>query len=403
METNTLLQRKEVFHTANSIIRATFPFQSKNELKKFQFSHKSFLRTLHSIGNDHEFFLLLEQFLASLHDSHTKLTSYPTKRFFSPNFCRVEHADRAFYLFYKNRFSGKIVSVDGKLTETIVEEQKKRIASSSKQEFLARVKDWILLSDNETPAIIIVQSKKGKKKTLILPRIPTQKLKKKESDPVSAIILKGRIGYLAVKSWALEHSETIKKKTDEAFEKFAKRHVRTVILDVRENYGGNAALARYVAGRLFEKPVVFGKPKTRMAKRRLTFRKNTLTVEPRSLFVPLPIILLIGPRCISTSEYFIAGLKDNKRAILAGQPTGGSSGNPNMFEIPYRDSKLKISVSTWRYYRKNRKPLEGKGITPDYLITPTLNDMKKGRDRALETALRIGKKTRLYQPSKLKK
>jgi len=80
-------------------------------------------------------------------------------------------------------------------------------------------------------------------------------------------------------------------------------------------------------------------------------------------------------------------MKDNKRALIIGETTGGGSGNPKKIEFPFKGSSFEILVSTWIYYRPNKKQLEGEGIKPHIVIKPTLEDIKNKKDRVLERAM----------------
>jgi C-terminal processing protease CtpA/Prc len=109
-------------------------------------------------------------------------------------------------------------------------------------------------------------------------------------------------------------------------------------------------------------------------------------VKPQKPYLELPIVLLIDTSCFSSNEYFIAGMKDNKRAILLGETTGGGSGNPIKLIFPFKKSFFELFISTWLYFRPNGQPLEGRGIKPHIIIKPRIKDLLAQNDAVLRRA-----------------
>ena len=82
-------------------------------------------------------------------------------------------------------------------------------------------------------------------------------------------------------------------------------------------------------------------------------------------------------------------MKDNNRAILIGETTGGGSGNPKKCDILFKYSNFPLFVSTWNYYRPNGELLEGNGIKPDIIVKPTLEGLRNNKDEVLEKAIEV--------------
>ena len=107
--------------------------------------------------------------------------------------------------------------------------------------------------------------------------------------------------------------------------------------------------------------------------------------EADSLFTGR-LAILVDAGCHSACEDFAMPFKDNGRAILVGEPTAGSSGQPYYENVA---EGMRIAVGTKREFFPDGSRFEGVGITPDIEVLPTAADLRAGRDPELERALAI--------------
>ncbi|TSD01826.1 MAG: peptidase, S41 family protein [Parcubacteria group bacterium Athens0714_26] len=173
---------------------------------------------------------------------------------------------------------------------------------------------------------------------------------------------------------------------------FFKNGVRVLIIDLRGNMGGNSAESDIFTSHLFRKKVLFGTAEIRSSNKNLKLKKHYYFINPSEPYWNIPIILIVDSECFSSSELFIAGMKDNKRALVIGETTGGGTGNPRKFAIPCGKLSLELFVSTWNYQRINGQSIEGRGVEPNIFISPILDDLLKGKDVVLERAVLEAKK-----------
>lgn len=371
---------EESFKSVVKIVEQTFPFQFKKELDSFLKLAKNWGQRLNNIQSDADFFLFLEKFLASFKNSHTKLGNYPTKNFFKPLGYVVEYDDKHFFLFKNEKLIGKILTIDANKPDKILKYHLSRIAGSTKQYRLRQALQFILTSSRAESAKVVL-IKNNKKFELILLRQLTVPVKQSR---VVAKIINQKIGYLKIPNW--NQQEITGQLIDKKLAWFNRKQIKVLIIDVRGNYGGDSRLAKGLAGHFFNRPVSFGIVKQRLKSDSLRLKKNQLTVEPQLPYYPWPIILLTDAGCFSSNEYFIAGLKDNERAFMIGETTGGGSGNPKKFIIPFKDASFELWVSTWRYFRPCGLALEGKGIKPNLIIKSTFTDIRSRKDVVLKAA-----------------
>ncbi|WP_239416447.1 S41 family peptidase [Bacteroides sp. An322] len=148
-----------------------------------------------------------------------------------------------------------------------------------------------------------------------------------------------------------------------------------LIIDVRNNGGGNSGNGKKLCEYLVRKP-------------------QPHCVSPNSEITPHPdayqgkLFLLTSTYTFSAAESFTLDLKESGNAMLVGEPTGGDTGNrPQTFEtsggIFFRLPTRKPSFSPQGF------PMEGKGIPPHYEAHQTVADFMKNRDTVLETALQL--------------
>ena len=91
------------------------------------------------------------------------------------------------------------------------------------------------------------------------------------------------------------------------------------------------------------------------------------------------VILIADLMCGSACEDFVMPLKFSGRATVVGETTGGSSGQPYMYDF---GNGMLFRVGTKRTYFPDGSEFEGVGIKPDIEVIPTPADIKAGRSRA---------------------
>lgn len=168
-----------------------------------------------------------------------------------------------------------------------------------------------------------------------------------------------------------------------------------LIIDLRDNTGGNSGFADYITRHLSDTPVKMGKWSSRMyiaAHGSWSYPQEWYMQTPYDLnpvqnknIYKKPVVLLTNAVTFSSSENFCVTFKGMKRGKIIGTATGGSTGNPINIDLGY-------GVST-RICTKNEWDTEGNkfigvGIKPDIEVKETGDIYTKGRDVVIEEALR---------------
>lgn len=101
------------------------------------------------------------------------------------------------------------------------------------------------------------------------------------------------------------------------------------------------------------------------------------------------IVYIIDGSAISYAESCLGYIEGYKLATIVGQPTAGTNGNVNPFDLP---GGYTISWTGMKVLKHNGSQHHGVGILPNVYVTKTIQGVKEGRDEFLEKAIEIAKK-----------
>jgi C-terminal processing protease CtpA/Prc len=201
-------------------------------------------------------------------------------------------------------------------------------------------------------------------------------------------VLRGNIGYVVLNSF---EDNSVVTQFMSAFDQIAK--TRALILDLRENGGGNSGVGMSILATLLEKPVAVETFQTRDYKPifRAWGRPIAMLSLPGGELPPdaahhysNPVIVLTSPRTFSAAEDFLVAFDTSGRGTIMGQPSAGSTGQPLNFKLPGGGAGR---VCTWRGTYPNGKQFLGVGVQPQIIVSPKLQDYHAGRDTVLDAAV----------------
>ena len=170
--------------------------------------------------------------------------------------------------------------------------------------------------------------------------------------------------------------------------------VRGMILDLRNNTGGSSLYSDFIGGSLIDEPVssplrhlrhysaahkAWGNPQH-------TDHKYSMINACVGKCYDGPIIVLTNAITSSSAEDMAIELKTAGRARIVGQYTTGGAGNTLKFDLPGGGY---LRMASFRATWPDGTEYIGKGIKPDVLITPTIEDIINDRDPVLEKAVKM--------------
>ncbi|WP_276866384.1 S41 family peptidase [Bacteroides heparinolyticus] len=202
--------------------------------------------------------------------------------------------------------------------------------------------------------------------------------------------LNGNVGLLKINSFM---GNSFKKDFDVLYQSIKKTDA--LIIDLRDNMGGNSGNADYIIRHLSSTPVKMGNWSSRMyiaAHGSWGYPQEWYMETPDDL-VPVneenvytkPVVLLVNAVTFSSAENFCVAFRSTKKGKIIGTPTGGSTGNPIHIELGYGINALICTKNEWD---ADGNRFIGIGIKPDIEVKEKIDMFIKGKDVVIEEALK---------------
>jgi carboxyl-terminal processing protease len=160
----------------------------------------------------------------------------------------------------------------------------------------------------------------------------------------------------------------------------AHRDAPGVVIDLRQNPGGETFSLGIAVGEFFDHAVDCGTFVSRAGSRG---GKNSWQIG--SARYAGRVAILIDGVTASAGEIFAAVMQDHGRATLVGRKTAGAVLASWFYVLP---DGGELQLSREDYYAPKGRRLEGNGIEPDIRVARTLEDLRARRDPDIDAALR---------------
>jgi hypothetical protein len=192
-----------------------------------------------------------------------------------------------------------------------------------------------------------------------------------------------------------------------SFEVLHQQKIAHLILDLRDNLGGDDDFARHLLTYVLKKPFKmyaylevtphyqgFGKIQVSNSGKFLhTSHTNLQTHFPQKLAFQGKIYALINGASFSATAEVASILHQNRRAVLVGEETGGGyTGNTSGISHTHYLKKigLKIRIPQWAYYLTSHTPTR-RGVMPDYAVQESIADLQNRVDKPLRQVFELMK------------
>ena len=176
---------------------------------------------------------------------------------------------------------------------------------------------------------------------------------------------------------------TVDAEFQQAIDQF--RRADGIIIDLRGNPGGLAAMLMGISGHFLSERVTLGVMKTRDNELRFVSNPRLVTASGERV-QPFagPLAILVDSMSGSASECFAGGMQSIGRARIFGQTSMGQA-LPALFDrLPNGDVLIHAYGD---FVTATGTRLEGKGVVPDEPVPLDRRDLLAGRDRTMESAL----------------
>jgi carboxyl-terminal processing protease len=198
-------------------------------------------------------------------------------------------------------------------------------------------------------------------------------------------LLPSGVGLLRLDGFSSSDTETAALRA--AFVGFEQANALGWVIDMRWSGGGaSVQLSRLLVnqGRLFSRQ---RHDEVHLPDGTVLPMRQDVDFDGTALSFQRPLVVLIGPGSISGAESFAGPMRAHRRATLVGERTAGVCGVVRSVNLA---PGWTICVATHHTdFGPEEWQLNRIGVTPDVLVSPTLEDEATGRDAQLETAIEI--------------
>lgn len=179
-------------------------------------------------------------------------------------------------------------------------------------------------------------------------------------NPVKSEILENKIGYIKIEEFN-SHTTT---ETKKVLNEFDNKDIKKVILDLRDNPGGQLSEAVTISNLFVPKGDV-----VHIKERNKALLTHISTLEKSKY----KLAVLINENSASASEIVAGAIKDRKAGTLIGTKTFGKGIVQTL--MPVDDGSI-IKMTTAEYLTPNKTSIHQKGIEPDIKVENTDKDLQ---------------------------
>lgn len=188
----------------------------------------------------------------------------------------------------------------------------------------------------------------------------------KNSTRFEYTVLDGNIGYLDINTFMF-HNPKGKRLINKALKDL--RNVDALIIDVRNNRGGNGNMANYLVGQFLpSKTLISTVHKRKGDHLKPTKRYISKGKADRFQSNDVPIYILINDKTASAGESLAYGLQSFERASIIGEQSAGAA--HAMVEKPINKSFLILLPNEKHFYCMTSTDYEYIGVIPNILVNP---------------------------------
>ena len=213
------------------------------------------------------------------------------------------------------------------------------------------------------------------------------------------------IAIMKIKDWdeadlKNTYHQKLRKTIDSCFDSFFLFNIQHLIIDIRDNQGGNMNNSKHVLSYLLDTTFNLVDNYYKVSNPALdagnsrykkTSGENSKSNKIRKEIYTGKVYVLTNGGSFSNSGLFASTLKRNNRALFIGEETGGSiySLNANTKSLTLPNTQIQFELTTKRFAINESIPNAGRGLIPDYVVHPTITNLVEGRDVILEKALDV--------------
>jgi carboxyl-terminal processing protease len=115
--------------------------------------------------------------------------------------------------------------------------------------------------------------------------------------------------------------------------------------------------------------------------------RQTYTALGGGLAEDIPLVVLVNDGSASASEILAGAIQDHERGKLVGTVTYGKGSVQNWVVLQNDQGAVRITIARW--LTPTERQISGIGLTPDFIVEFSEEDIENNRDVQLEKALEL--------------
>jgi hypothetical protein len=319
---------------------------------------------------------------------------------------------------------GTVLAINGKDARKVIKKLARYFPDEYQEANLREVERvdflwlWLWLEYGEAESLDVqIKAVNGTVKNYVIKAVPLEQAKKnrqydRKENYTYRYLPEYRTGLIEFNRFA--DFETFEQFLHDIFNKLKEQQASNLIIDIRENRGGNSRLGDALLDYLTNEPFrQFEKYQVKVSDQLLEIRQNMPQAKAQSgslvteeVYFKKPKdnplcfsgrkFVLTGQTTFSSANCFASAIKCFNIATLIGEETGGTTtsyGDCLYFYLP--NSNMRFDVAHKYFVEACGKP-DGRGVIPDYEINQKPEDTARGVDTVLQFTLDVIKNAEKY-------
>lgn len=193
---------------------------------------------------------------------------------------------------------------------------------------------------------------------------------------IESRMLEENIGYIALYTFGEDSAEDL----ELALRQLLAEEPVGIILDLRDNGGGYVDTAIEIISQFIGSGVV-------MIERLGTGEEIKFEALPGGVATEIPLIVLVNNGSASASEITAGAIQDYQRGKIVGTTTYGKGSVQNWIPLENDQGAVKVTIARW--LTPNGRLIHEVGLTPDFIVEITEEDIEAELDPQLEKAIEV--------------
>lgn len=185
------------------------------------------------------------------------------------------------------------------------------------------------------------------------------------------------LGYLQIITFGGDTRQELK----DALKDLLQQDPNGLIIDLRNNGGGYLQTSIQVASQFIGEGIILYED--------YGFDQGMKTYEANrgGLATDIPLVVLVNQGSASASEIVAGAIQDHERASLVGMTTFGKGSVQNWIELSDQQGAIRVTIARW--LTPDKREIHQQGLTPDYEVELTEEDLENELDPQLDKAIKV--------------